>query len=270
MVAARPLCPAARAARGAAASSLRTRAVLRRARFRRGRDAGAAGQPRARAASPRLRHRVCASRARADAAALSPHLARIRDEEAAGAGMPRIFQLAHVFRNGERGAHPSARIHDARMVSRRRRLSRSDDDCEALLRACAPAAGAAAFAGRAQPPIRRAVRTSQRRRGVPRAIAASICWRPRPTRRGPTLALLAEAARRSASRRMPAMIGRIFFPHLPRPDRAASRHRRADHPLRLSDLDGGARAAASPTIRASPSGSSSMSAASSSPTPSAS
>ena len=47
-------------------------------------------------------------RGRRRAAALSPYLPGIRDEEAAGGGMPRIWQLAHVYRDGERSAthHP--------------------------------------------------------------------------------------------------------------------------------------------------------------------
>ena len=64
------------------------------------------------------------------------------------AGLPRIFQLAHVFRNGERGAthHPEfAMLEWYRAGASYRDLM---DDCEALLRRSLAAAGAAAFAWR--------------------------------------------------------------------------------------------------------------------------
>src|SRR5215470_11093839 len=62
------------------------------------------------------------------------------------AGVPRLFQLARVFRNGERGAthHPEF----AMLEWYRAGASYCDlmDDCEALLRCSLAAAGAAAFA----------------------------------------------------------------------------------------------------------------------------
>jgi lysyl-tRNA synthetase class 2 len=70
------------------------------------------------------------------------------------AGLPRIFQLAHVFRNGERGAthHPEF----AMLEWYRAGASYCDlmDDCEALLRCGLAAAGATAFAwqGRSSDP----------------------------------------------------------------------------------------------------------------------
>ena len=59
-------------------------------------------------AGPRRRHRPPPRIARGAprrrrARRLSPHLARIRDEAAARAGAPDIYQIAHVFREGERG-----------------------------------------------------------------------------------------------------------------------------------------------------------------------
>jgi len=61
------------------------------------------------------------------------------------AGMPRIWQLAHVFRDGDRGAthHPEfAMLEWYRAGASYRNLM---DECAALIRACQDAAGAAAL-----------------------------------------------------------------------------------------------------------------------------
>ena len=92
----------------AAGCCARDAGSVHHARLHRGRDAGATGEPGTGAASPSVCYSVGAT-GRRDRAALSPHVARIRDEEAAGRGMPRILQLAHVFRTAERGCdciHP--------------------------------------------------------------------------------------------------------------------------------------------------------------------
>src|SRR5438309_2093497 len=64
------------------------------------------------------------------------------------AGLPRIWQLAHVFRDGERSAthHPEfAMLEWYRVGASYRDLM---DECEALVRACQGAAGAEALAWR--------------------------------------------------------------------------------------------------------------------------
>ena len=64
------------------------------------------------------------------------------------AGMPRIWQLAHVFRDGERGAthHPEfSMLEWYRAGASWRDLI---PDCQGLLRACQAAAGAEALAWR--------------------------------------------------------------------------------------------------------------------------
>ena len=101
------------------------------------------------------------------------------------AGMPRIWQLAHVFRDGERSAthHPEfSMLEWYRAGATYRDLM---EDCEALLRACQEAAGAAALTWRGRSADARRVAAAHRRRRVSRAIAASTCWRRRPIRRGP-------------------------------------------------------------------------------------
>src|SRR5207248_9226007 len=64
------------------------------------------------------------------------------------AGLPRIWQLAHVFRDGERGAthHPEFTMLEwYRVGASYRDLM---DECEALVRACQHAAGTEALARR--------------------------------------------------------------------------------------------------------------------------
>jgi lysyl-tRNA synthetase class 2 len=66
------------------------------------------------------------------------------------AGMPRIFQLAHCFRNGERGAthHPEFTMLEWYRAGKGYRALMSD--CEALLRACLIAFGRRHFTWRGQ------------------------------------------------------------------------------------------------------------------------
>ena len=66
------------------------------------------------------------------------------------AGMPRIFQLAHCFRNGERGAthHPEFTMLEWYRAAKTYRALMSD--CEGLLRACLLAVGRPQFTWRGQ------------------------------------------------------------------------------------------------------------------------
>ena len=113
------------------------------------------------------------------------------------AGLPRIFQLAHVFRNGERGAthHPEFTMLEWYRADASYRDLMAD--CETLLRGALAGGGNARRFTWAGPE-----RRSRRRRGSTsasptrsRATAASTSSRPRPIRDSPSLALLAAAAR---------------------------------------------------------------------------
>ena len=101
-------------------------------------------------------------------------------------GMPRIWQLAHVFRDGERGAthHPEfSMLEWYRAGATYRDLMA---DCIGLLRACQAAAGAKALVWRGQHrrrPRGRGSGSASPRRS--RSHAASTSWRPRPIRSSP-------------------------------------------------------------------------------------
>src|SRR5579863_2986900 len=84
VVAARPPGEAARQPHGARPHPRRGARILRRRRLCRGRYPGVAGEPRARTASAGLRDRAARPARRRRTAALSPYLARIRDEKADG------------------------------------------------------------------------------------------------------------------------------------------------------------------------------------------
>ena len=166
------------------------------------------------------------------------------------AGMPRIWQLAHAFRDGVRGPthHPEfSMLEWYRAGASWRELI---PDCVGLLRAGQQAAHSSsswpgsrgtrrsprlARAQRRRPP---AVARDQRRPGVPAVLRhrhpGDGCCSAKSGR--------STAGRRGAPHRHRAASGRrlgdALFPHLPRPHRAASRHRRADDPLRLPGLDG--------------------------------
>ena len=87
------------------------------------------------------------------------------------AGMPRIWQLAHVFRDGERSAthHPEfAMLEWYRAGATYRDLM---DECEALVRACQDAAGVEALRlARAYRRRAAAVAAAERRRGIPEIL----------------------------------------------------------------------------------------------------
>src|SRR5579884_454778 len=111
-------------------------------------------------------------------------------------GLPRIWQLARVFRNGERGAahHPEfAMLEWYRAGASYRDLM---DDCAALLRECQEAAGAAELRWRG---ARADARRAPERLTVARAFARHagidvLATAPDPA--APDAALLAAAARR--------------------------------------------------------------------------
>ncbi len=112
------------------------------------------------------------------------------------AGMPRIWQLAHVFRDGERGAthHPEfSMLEWYRAGASWRDLI---PDCVGLLRASQAAAGAAALTWRGHnADAGRPWQRNQRRRGVPPVLRHRHSG-DRTRSGGPGLTLLAAEARR--------------------------------------------------------------------------
>ena len=165
-------------------------------------------EPGAGTASAGLRDRIARSARRRRAAALSAYLARIRDEEAAGRrhGADLAARACLPQRRARRDA--SSRIRDARMVSRRGVVPRPDGRMRGAA-ARRPAGGRRRRAALARPSGRRtsAVSASHRRRGFA-AMPASICWRRRPIRKPRMLRCSPPRRRASASRRIPATIGR--------------------------------------------------------------
>ena len=186
------------------------------------------------------------------------------------AGMPRIWQLAHVFRDGERSAthHPEfAMLEWYRAGASWRDLI---PDCDGLLRACQAAAGAVALAWRgARRRCPAAVARDQRRRG----FRAALRHRYPGDRTRPVRSRFRSAGRGrrggSASSRIRATIGRrsISASSSTASSRVSASARRPS--FMASRPRWPHCRAATPQIRVWPSASSSMSAASSSPTPSA-
>ena len=157
--------------------------------------------------------------------------------------MPRIWQLAHVYRDGERSAthHPEfSMLEWYRAGAAYRDLM---DECEALLRAAQEAAGAEALRWRGRSADARAsVAAPHRRRGVRAPRRASTCWRPHPTRSGPTPALLGRGGGADRHRAAPGgRLGDPVLPHFSRTHRAQSRDPGAptilyDYPLSMAAL----------------------------------
>src|SRR5690606_13071869 len=121
LVAARHLCPAAAESAGAPGRPARHPRLVFRRRFRRGGDPGAPGFAQAGAASEGFRHRAGTSGRRA-ADALSPYLAGIRHEEAAGRRRGQAVPAGAGLPQWRARRPASSRIPDAGMVPRRRGL----------------------------------------------------------------------------------------------------------------------------------------------------
>ena len=157
-----------------------------------------AGLARQRGASARLRHRRCMAPDGDARAALPAHLAGIRLKKLLAAGEPRIFTLARVFRNRERGAAAPSRVHHAGMVPRRRALRAADGRLRGPAALAAEAdgrRGAGAGAGRDGRSLRRA-RAADAWPRPSTATPASTCWRRSPDgRAGSRRAWPAAAAR---------------------------------------------------------------------------
>src|SRR5215216_4018884 len=126
MVAAGPAGGAPSETGGARPDFARDTRFLRRLRLSRGRYAGLAGKPRAGAAPEGVRDGAAGPTRRRRQGALSAHLARVRDEEAArrrdGADLAAGARVSQ--RRTQRD--PPPRIRDARMVPGGRVLSRPD------------------------------------------------------------------------------------------------------------------------------------------------
>jgi elongation factor P--(R)-beta-lysine ligase len=111
------------------------------------------------------------------------------------AGVPRLFQLAHCFRNGERGRlhHPEFTMLEWYRAGAGYRDLMAD--CEALLRACLAAAGCDAFTwqGRAADPVRPWTYISVAEAFERFCRIDLLATAPDPL--APSLGMLAEAAR---------------------------------------------------------------------------
>ena len=246
--------------------------VFRRSRLSRGRYAGIAGEPRARAASAGLRHRIARPARRPHrVAALSPHLARIRDEKAAGRRPAADLAARPCVSRRRAQRDPPPGILDARMVSGRRFVARPDRGLRGAAARLAQSGGrrprrSSGAAAAPMPGCRGALSASPRRSrryrrhrhpgDRPRPVMPRFCS--------------ARAPRRAAVGIEPhpgddweALFFRIFLDRI-------EPHLGIGAPTVLHDypgLDGRAVAAQPAQTRAWPSGSSSMSAASNSPTP---
>src|SRR6516164_2163198 len=126
MVAARSVRITAAAARAAGPYLGGGSQLFCRARVCRGRYAGLADEPRARAASASLCDRARRPARGPNRTALPPYLARICDEEAGGRRVATDLAARACVSQRRTQCDPPSRILDARMVSRRRLLPRSD------------------------------------------------------------------------------------------------------------------------------------------------
>ena len=220
---------------------------------------------------PHLRPFHDTARARRGAApALPADLAGIRHEEAAGGRHAAAFSARALLPRCRALAHPSPRIHHARMVSRQRQLPRSHGRLRGAARRSArrrPAPRSSAWQGRAPIPARAGA--SQRRRGVPRFCGIDLLGH-RARSRGAGLALLADAARPLAIAAIPATVGGSASSACS--SSASSRISASECPPILYDypVSMAALSRVSRAMRGSPSVSSFMPAGSSWPTPSAS
>ena len=210
------------------------RRVLCRGRLCRGRDAGAAGQPRAGAAPEGVQDDPPGLAGGQGAAVLPAHLARIRDEEAAGRKAAANLAAGSRVSGWRAQRHASPRIRDAGVVSGRGRLSRSDG----RMRGVAPPSpgssrGAGATVARAQRRCKQRLGTAHRRRGI-----RPLCRDRYPGHdRRPGAADTRTACGRGSGHRCRSAPGRRLgdpvLSHLPGKNRAAARPWRADDSVRL-------------------------------------
>ena len=228
-----------------------------------------------RRASSRSRPRACRSRPatrrictplrteligpdRQRAAALSAHLARVRLQEAAGGGRGEDLHLRARLPQSRARRPASSRVHHARVVSREEPYERLMEDCAALLRLAAEAAGTTRFVswrGVTRDPF-----ATPERLTVAEAFAryAGIDLLATLGADGSDRDALAAAAERAGiARRRRRHLGRHLQPRCSTRDRAPARQR-PRHPPRPSTRPA-RRALARPdaAIRASPSASSS-------------
>ena len=181
------------------------------------------------------------------------------------AGERRIFTFARVFRNRERGPlhHPEFTMLE---------WYRADEPYEVLMDDCAALLAAAAAGGRDQalhvPRPRgrsvRGARAAHGRGGLRAVTPASTCWRRSTTATRSPPAATGQGLRVAADDTWADIFSRVLVEKI----EPQARHRPRHHPRRISGAEA-ALARPKPPIRASPSASSSMPAASSSPTPSA-
>ena len=256
----------------AGASRRRCAGLVRGAGFHRGRIRRAAGLARQRSPSACLRRPTGSPTGGARATALSAHLAGIRLQEAPGGGRAAHLRIRPGVPQPRARRAARAGIHHAGMVSRGRALRRPSWTIAWRCCGCAAettGATCSRFRGRDLRSLRRR-RTSDRGRGV-RALCRHRSAGDACRRRATAIArALADARRRAGHRRRrERQLGRHFQQDAGGGRRAAARHRTADHSL--SNIRAARRRWRAPTAptRAWPNASSSMSAASNSPTASA-